>query len=412
MDTLYHLQVMIYNSLTQTWKSQKTTGDIPTKCSGAAATVIGDTMYVVAGFHKVVISAKYFRDGKLFGHEPDQFESDSDTEDDESGGDVNSVEISNKIWSLDLISWVWTRLSPAGDPPLRCDKTACWSDDDKVYIFGGFGPPPSNIQLKKQGSLFQFCEDPSSSGIHEKYFIEKIFHLVLFDSGFSVFTRGWSNQLVCYNTSSNRWEWPLTSGVPPSPRAAHSVAVVGGVAYVFGGRHLDNRLNDLYSLNMTSLRWSLVISDTSADNIPVGRSWQTMTSINTGHQEGGLVIYGGFDTSMQALGDCWRMDLHQQPNTWVRCHHLEQGPRLWHASVDLDHSQIMIIGGLVNNILAPSYVSKHHADRVIFLRTAPASLLKLCLEYITKHKELFNKDVEDLPINLRRIVELRCSSGA
>ena len=72
----------------------------------------------------------------------------------------------------------------------------------------------------------------------------------------------------------------------------------------------------------------------------------------------------------------------------------------------------MIIGGLVNNILAPNYVLKHHADKVLFLRVAPSSLLKLSLEFITKNKELFNKEVEDLPINLKKIVQVRCSSGA
>ena len=35
-------QVWVYSSLTQTWRCQKTTGQIPNKCSGAAATVIGE----------------------------------------------------------------------------------------------------------------------------------------------------------------------------------------------------------------------------------------------------------------------------------------------------------------------------------------------------------------------------------
>ena len=37
---------------------KKTSGDIPSKCSGAVATVIYDTMYIVAEFHKVVVSVK------------------------------------------------------------------------------------------------------------------------------------------------------------------------------------------------------------------------------------------------------------------------------------------------------------------------------------------------------------------
>ena len=31
---------------------QRTTGETPTKCSGAAACVLDDAMYVVAGFHR------------------------------------------------------------------------------------------------------------------------------------------------------------------------------------------------------------------------------------------------------------------------------------------------------------------------------------------------------------------------
>ena len=35
-------QVWVYSSLTHTWTSQKTSGDVPSKCSGAAAAVIGE----------------------------------------------------------------------------------------------------------------------------------------------------------------------------------------------------------------------------------------------------------------------------------------------------------------------------------------------------------------------------------
>ena len=85
-------------------------------------------------------------------------------------------------------------------------------------------------------------------------------------------------------------------------------------------------------------RWNLLVSNNCADNTPVGRSWQTMTPIQTGKEEGGLVIYGGFDNALTALGDCCRMDLQNQPSTWVHCPHLELGPRLWHASLELDSS--------------------------------------------------------------------------
>ena len=68
-------ELMIYNSLTQTWTSKKTTGEVPTKCSGAGAAVLGDVMYVVAGFHKIMITVNALREVNAVG-----WMSDSDEE--------------------------------------------------------------------------------------------------------------------------------------------------------------------------------------------------------------------------------------------------------------------------------------------------------------------------------------------
>ena len=102
------------------------------------------------------------------------------------------------------------RLKPEGEAPLRCDKTACWSYEDKVYIFGGFGPPPTT-QLGMQGNLsrllfdlylyiefsvFVFCILPGN-----------LYHFVEDPSTvapYGGYIRGWSNQLVVYNKNTNR----------------------------------------------------------------------------------------------------------------------------------------------------------------------------------------------------------------
>lgn len=406
--------IMIHHNLTKTWVSQRTTGDVPTKCSGAAACVLDDTLYIMAGFHRVPISIKRLR--KQMRREQEGIEEDEEdnedndlaldyVDDDEEEDDDDdesrmamSVEISYSLWALDLLTWVWVKLEPEGEPPLRCDKTACWSYEDKVYMFGGFGPPPSIRKLETQRNLYQFVEDPST---------------VLAYGGY---TRGWSNQLVVYNRTFNRWEWPHTTGTAPSPRAAHSATQVGSMAYVFGGRHMETRLNDLHCLDMTTLHWSLVIADTGTAlvrGVPVGRSWQSMTALETGKDEGGLLLYGGFDNNLAALGDCWRMDLAIQPNTWVRCQHLEKGPRLWHAAASPDSSQVLIIGGLTNNILAPTHIEKEHAKKVLTLTVGPPSLVILALEYISLNKHLFSREeVQELPSNLARILKIRSSSGA
>ena len=81
-------------------------------------------MYVVAGFHKVVVDIRAFRGLPI----------DSSDDEDEASEEhwVPSVEISNSIWCLDLKSWLWTKLQPGGDPPLQCDKTAAWAFRDKA----------------------------------------------------------------------------------------------------------------------------------------------------------------------------------------------------------------------------------------------------------------------------------------
>jgi hypothetical protein len=218
----------------------------------------------------------------------------------------------------------------------RCDKTACWSYNKRIYLFGGFGPPTYPDQPG-----YSFTEDPSTAGIY---------------------ARGWSNQLVCYNTRSNSWEWPVTTGPTPLPRAAHAVSVIGDFAYVFGGRHQDMRMNDLHRLDLHTLSWSCVLPAT--DYPPVGRSWQVLVPFETARREGGLLMYGGFGQEEVTLSDCWLIDLHANPLSWVRCKHWEDGPRLWHAAAAADPGQILVIGGLTNNILAPSYILKHHAEKV------------------------------------------------
>ena len=85
-----------------------------------------------------------------------------------------------------------------------------------------------------------------------------------------------------------------------------------------------------------------------SENTPVDRIWASMSPIQTGKEEGGLLIYGGKNNIRTILGDCWRIDLEEQPSSWVRCPHLELGPRWGHASVALDN-QVMVIGGH-NNI--------------------------------------------------------------
>ena len=68
--------------------------------------------------------------------------------------------------------------------------------------------------------------------------------------------RGWNNQVCVFDLATSRWRNPCCRGAVPSPRAAHTAARVGHHVYVFGGRHCNKRLNDLYQLNLHTLTWT------------------------------------------------------------------------------------------------------------------------------------------------------------
>jgi len=369
-------EVWHYSYLTDSWRKLTTSGDVPNRCSGAGGCVLDDHLYVVAGFHLVFSNRR--RDSP-------------NRSDDEDSDDENQprIEISNRIWSLNLHTLVWKKLSPKGIPPLYCDKTTIWSHSDKVYLFGGFGPPPAQSIHSTVLNKFQYVVDVEGL---EGY----------------MYVRGWSNQLVYYDRSSDKWVWPDCTGTTPTPRAAHSSAVIRDKVYVFGGRYVSQRLNDLHCLDLNTMTWNSLLMP--SNSLPQGRSWQSLTPLETGHTEGGLLLYGGFNNDHQALSDCWRLDLSSEMLCWEQQKHFELGPRLWHTAASPNPSMVMIVGGITNNILG-EYIHKKHAEKVLYLRVSVPSLLGLTLEYIAANTKLFQNQMEELPQSLRKILELR-TSGA
>ena len=90
-----------------------------------------------------------------------------------------------------------------------------------------------------------------------------------------------------------------------------------------------------------------------------------MSPTQTGKDEGGLLIYGGNINIGTILGDCWRIDLEEQPSSWVRCPHLELGPRASHASVVLG-SQVMVTGGSTNIFNFTEHVNSESMECIMY----------------------------------------------
>ena len=196
------------------WVKRSTGGDAPAHSVGAAAVAVGGAMIVLGGIS---------------------------TDDDSRVAWDNAA-----VHSLDLGTWRWTRLTPAGTPPADIlAGSDPWLHGGRIYV------------LKER--------------------------------------------LLCYNAAGNRWEWPKAHNVP-SPRAGSRTVAVGGAAFLFGGRSIATGevLNDLHVVDMSSLRFRRVPFREG----PCARALHTLTLAS----ESTAVLFGG-DRHLERLGDCWTLDL-------------------------------------------------------------------------------------------------------
>lgn len=88
----------------------------------------------------------------------------------------------------------------------------------------------------------------------------------------------------------------------PSARAAHTMTVVGHTAYVFGGRDIRGRNNDMFTLDLKAMRWTgqVVAPATSAPRpgrCPSERSWHTAVCMHGSK----VLVVGGLSNCDPAL---------------------------------------------------------------------------------------------------------------
>ena len=374
--------IMYYQPSSQVWHPIWTYPEnCPPPSSSPGAGIVGDKMYIFCGFSveswdkrlpdmdtlniddvKRVNEEILKRDGieRLLTMMP---------------GDIGLPYVesnTNDVYCLDFKTRRWEKLAPKGHPPLKCDKLTSWTFEGKVYLFGGYGPPPT--QDGRSGISWQVDE-------------------LLDDVGFRA--RGWNNQLVVYNPETNEWEWPNTYGEAPGPRAAHAADVNVEERYVlvFGGRFGPNRMNDLYHLNLDTLKWTMLQPATDDDlaydfSCPIGRSWHTLSHVSGNN----FIVFGGYSSKELTLGDCWKFHLNPRDfsrSYWKRMRYLESKERrIWHKSV-LVNGTVMAVGGFGTKCPVGSSRVNHGAG-IVHLQMSPRSLQSLALDatclHVHRHK--------------------------
>ena len=167
---------------------------------------------------------------------------------------------STLVHSLDLNTWEWTKLTPGGSRFILDSSRKCtsWAYKGDVYLLGVVVEWPESLEL------------------------------------------------FCYNISANYWERITPEGDIPTPRALCSSLFQDDTVFLFGGNSLPEWLclNDLYMLDLPTMKWKLIHGPSETLTIPSARYGHTLTPISKS-----TAALCGRDISACATKDCWLLDL-------------------------------------------------------------------------------------------------------
>ncbi|XP_062863887.1 kelch domain-containing protein 2 [Trichomycterus rosablanca] len=330
-------EIWIFDMETRRWRRQVSGGDLPQPMSGSCGVCVEGVLYLFGGHH--------------------------------ARGNTNW------IYRLPLraSSFCWERMKDLkGLAPTAKDKLGCWVYKNRLVFFGGYG----YVAPAGHRGTFELDEN-SLMGHHQG--------------------RGWNNHIHVLNLETSTWSQPDTKGNGPTPRAAHACATLGNRGYVFGGRYLDHRLNDLYYINLDTWEWSEM---SVPQHGPVGRSWHSFVPVSSDH----VFLFGGFTTNRETLSDAWLYCA--ATNEWKQVDHGHtRSPRLWHTACAGPDGEVLVFGGCANNLLSHQQAS--HSNELLIFSVQPKSLLRCCMEAVVQYRQQLESMWDCLPKHLLHIVHQR-----
>ena len=327
-----------YNCNTEQWRTYKMIPNgepAPFELLGSCATTIGADIYVFGG-----------------------------------GLTVGGSKRTNDMWKLSKLThedFTCRKIEFHSNEKLPSPRSrhSCWENSACLWVFGGIGDSPTG-----------YLDDHGE---------------------FSVF--GINNQLLHFDPCNKTWTNPECFGTIPSPRYAHSTAVVRDNVWLFGGndRRILNALNGLFQFDTCTYTWTRI---RTAGIRPQGRAYSSLTAVSDTQQ---LILHGGIKTSavQNFFSDTWILDLASQ--TW-RLHKSPMAlPRADHTGSQSVSKSVIIIGGCTENeATAQSYTSTFH------VMLEPKSLQQLSMKTIHSHqtwlpwKHLPQKLIAQLGLSVKR----------
>lgn len=254
----------------------------------------------------------------------------------------------------------WSRVRTTGSRPSVRSTPAVAALGKSIYLFGGVKDDFQSGVFTLYNDLYRFDtasgaweklaprgESPSPRAFLAQAADERRKQILFF--GGATFGAHYLNyeafdELWSYSVERNEWTKVQAANQGPSGRARPSAWLADDRLYVFGGiLPTFEGLNDLWSYDLNTNRWTQLIPDGAKGSPPPRYEAAT----GAGAVGGKLLLYGGESINglgYAVLGDTWEFDL--KSGRWSRIHPAKdiQPPRNY-AAAALIGDQLFVQGG-------------------------------------------------------------------
>jgi host cell factor len=298
-----------------TWGRWVTEGLKPAVRSGHAAVEVDGKVYVIGG---CLLDVQCFNDVHIFDPKTDTWSQPAlsgDAPEPRGGhsatlvgasifvfGGSSPVKTFADAFELDLLTRRWKRCAAQTPfPTARTGHAADFDGEGNILIHGGYGG--------------------------DGRYLDDLWLLNVF------YPSEWVDQA----TTPVTWTMTVTVGKAPSPRESHSLTVVRGRAYVFGGYTVDGLTQDLSVLALDSMKWELAHTSGAGPTARQGHS--------ASRHGDSLVIVGGCQVSpQQCFGDVFSLDTKTLAWTSRSTDQVTFSPREGHTATFI-RGDLVVIGG-------------------------------------------------------------------
>ncbi|KAJ7088560.1 galactose oxidase [Mycena crocata] len=213
-------------------------------------------------------------------------------------GGCDDKECSRDIFCFDTETMQWSRPETTGEIPPPSRAHTATLVDRKIVVYGGGQGSTYYDSIYILDTVTRRWSRPTVTGptppprrAHTGVLYHGKIYMFGGGNGMTALNDVWTLDVT--NVSKLRWEELQTSGRKPSHRGYHTANLIGNIMIVVGGSDGKDCFNDIWCLNLDTLRWTKLLVET-----PHRRLSHTATQVGSY-----LFIIGGHD------GQRYRHDL-------------------------------------------------------------------------------------------------------